>query len=347
MARKPIITKAGTALAGGMEHHSRAAGAGASAAESPPEGASLSVLNLVTTERPFFRQQVAAVERRGVSCTTVTVPGTFDPERGTSRSPLDYVRFYGRVLGHVLDEYDVIHANYGLTAPAALAQPRRPVVLTLWGSDVFGEYGWVSKRCAPAFDAVVVMSSELGAALDCESHVVPHPVDLDRFRPEPTDPARDVLDWSDEAHHLLFPYSRNRTVKDYPRAERVAARAAQHLDRAVEVHAVTGVDHDRMSTYMNAADALLLTSKREGSPNAVKEAMACNLPVVATDVGDVAELLADVSPSAVCETDDALVEALRDVLRAEQRSDGRDVVEAYGVDRMGEQLTDLYRSVTR
>ena len=89
------------------------------------------VLNLVTTPRPFFNQQVEVLEERGVETNTVAVPG----RESTSgvRNPLDYARYYPKVLRESLGEYDLVHANYGLTAPFALAQPKRPVVLSLWG----------------------------------------------------------------------------------------------------------------------------------------------------------------------------------------------------------------------
>jgi len=77
-----------------------------------------------------------------------------------------------------------------------------------------------------------------------------------------------------------------------------------------------------MPTLFNAADVLLLTSDREGSPNTVKEAMACNLPVVATDVGDVRSRLDGVANSHVAAIDDdRLADAVEAVLRRGQRSD--------------------------
>lgn len=303
----------------------------------------IDVLNLVTTARPFFDQQVRVLERNGVSCTTVSVPkAASDGRRGVD----DYLRFHGRVLRTVLTgEYDLVHANFGLVAPFALAQPVRPIVLSLWGTDVFGEYGWLSKHCARWVDAVVVMSREMAEAVPVECDVIPHGVDFDRFSPMPRDEACTELGWDTDRRHVLFPYAPSRDVKNYPRAERVVEGVRERLSVPVELHAVHGVPHENVPRYMNAADSLLLTSEWEGSPNAVREALACNLPVVATDVGDVRERLEGVSLSYVCRTDDELVERLATVLDRQSRSDGREVAREVSLDRMGERLLRVYERV--
>jgi glycosyltransferase involved in cell wall biosynthesis len=310
----------------------------------------MNVLNLVTNPHAqFFEQQVATLEELGVTERTLAVPGTrrTTDEGDDSRSPLDYVRFYPRVLRRSLDGYDVVHANYGLTAPAALAQPTRPVVLSLWGSDLLGSVGWLSRRCARLSDAVIVMTEGMAAELGgVDSHVIPHGVDLDRFRPIPQADARDHVGWDRDAAQVLFPYSKGRPVKDYPRAEAVVRAARERLDGPVELQTLFDVPHDRMPLYMNAADALLLTSKHEGSPNSVKEAMACNLPVVAAAVGDVPERLDGVADSFVCRTDAAFVDHLVDVLDRRVRSDGRRHVESLGLERMGERILTVYESVS-
>jgi glycosyltransferase involved in cell wall biosynthesis len=309
----------------------------------------MNVLNLVTNpDAQFFEQQVETLAGLGVSADTVAVPGdrrTTD-DVSQSRSPLDWLQFYPRVLRASFGDYDVVHANYGLTAPAALAQPTRPVVLSLWGSDLLGSLGWLSRLCARVADAVIVMSDEMAAALDpIDSHVIPHGVDVELFRPLPQEFARDQVGWDGDAAQVLFPYAQSRPVKDYPRAEGVVAAARERLEDDVELRTLHGVDHDRMPLYVNAADALLLTSKSEGSPNSVKEAMACNCPVVATDVGDVRTLLGDVTASHVCRTDEELVDGLVDVLARGERSDGRTHVEPYGLERMGERIVEVYESV--
>ena len=303
----------------------------------------MKVLSLVTTERaPFYRAQVDLLRQSGVELTTLTPP---NPADGETRSVFDYLGLYPGLLRRSFGSYDLVHANYGLTAPIALAQPNLPVVLSLWGSDLLGTYGPVSRLCARYSDAVVVMSEEMADALDQDCFVVPHGVDLDQFAPRPRHEARAALGWDPDAHHVLFPYNPGRPVKDFPRAERVAAAVDERFERPVVLHAVTGVDHDEMPTYMNAADSLLVTSKREGSPNTIKEALACDLPVVATDVGDVAERLRGVTHSAVCRTDAELVAELTGVLEADVRSNGREAVEELSARHETERLRSVFESV--
>jgi len=108
---------------------------------------------------------------------------------------------------------------------------------------------------------------------------------------------------------------------------------------------VQGVDHEDMSTYFNAADVLLLTSRREGSPNVVKEALACNLPVVSTDVGDVRERVDGVTASLVSDDDADLAAGVADAVQAEDTTDGREAAREVGRERCTERLLDVYRSV--
>lgn len=298
------------------------------------------VLNLVTTPDHFFAEQVRILERNGLTVDTVSVPGD------APRSVSSYLRFYPRVLRRVTDSYDVIHANYGLTAPFGLAQPQRPVVVSLWGGDLMGEYHWLSKWCARHCAETIVMTDQMNDRLETPATVIPHGVDLQRFQPEPQQTAQQAVGWEPTATHILFPYSPDRTVKNYPLAKRVFETVRDGYDGRLELHVLDGVDHDRMSTYMNAADLLLFTSRREGSPNVVKEALACNLPIVSTDVGDVRKRLAGVSPSAVCHSEAELVATVERVLADGRRSNGRETLSELSLERMGDRLIELYESVS-
>ncbi|QKY21940.1 glycosyltransferase (plasmid) [Halolamina sp. CBA1230] len=301
------------------------------------------VLQLVpSADSTAYRGQVRALRAHGVDCATLAVPGDHVPgER--SRSPREYLRHLASAF-RVRGEFDVVHANQGVVAPTALALAGLPTVVSLWGSDLYGTLGPVSRACARLADGVVVMSTAMAAELGTDCRVIPHGVDTERFRPGNPQTARAELGW-DDGHHVLFPYARERTVKNYPRAERIVDAAADRLDADVSLHAVTGVPHERMPTYFVAADALLLPSDHEGSPNAVKEALACNLPVVSTPVGDVPERLDGVTPSETAATDTGLAAALADVLARGERSNGREQVRALTRDRTARELAAVYREV--
>ncbi|QLG28360.1 glycosyltransferase family 4 protein [Halorarum halophilum] len=308
----------------------------------------MQVLNLVTSpDAEFYRLQVRALERQGIDETTLGVPGEqrFTDDGVDDRSVLDYLRYYPQVLRESFDSYDLVHANYGLTAPAAIGQPNLPVVLTLWGTDLMGKYGRLGRLCARRADAVIVMSERMAETLPIDCHVIPHGVDLEQFRPFPQRPAREAIGWRHDASHVLFPYPEQRPVKDYPRAERVVEAARERYGGDIDLQTLYGVPHERMPLYMNAADALLLTSRREGSPNSVKEAMACDLPVVATDVGDVRTRLAGVDGSHVCRADGELVDGLVDVLERGEPSTGREAIAPLGLEQMGERIRAVYESV--
>ncbi|WP_129115362.1 glycosyltransferase [Halegenticoccus tardaugens] len=329
------------------------------------------VLQLATSPRSFFTQQVTALEARGVECTTVTVPRpTGEGESG--RSPREYARFYADVLHEGFGSYDLVHANYGLVGPVALAQPTRPVVLTLWGSDVMGP-AWlrrVTVAAARRSDAVIAPSRPLARELPVPHHYIPFGVDTDLFRPIDRAASRERVGWDPDARIVLFPYETDRAVKNYDLAARVVegVRAGSNAevggnrgngesDRGdggdgsdgggvdVELKAVSGVAYEEMPYYMNASDALLVTSTRESGPMVVREAAACNVPVVSTSVGFVPDVLAGVENSVVADSEADLVAGLESVLASDGRSNGRAVVTGLGVDEMADRLLAVYRGV--
>lgn len=301
----------------------------------------MDVLNLVTTPRPFFELQCQALEDRGIEPKIIKVPGR-ETTQG-QRTVTDYIRFYPKVIRGSLSDPDIVHGNFGLTAPFALAQPCRPVVLSLWGTDLMGEYSPVVKRCTRHFDEVIVMSEAMAEMVDTDVTVIPHGVNFEKFRPIDQGRAQDLVGWSQQKRHILFPYHPSRDVKDYPKAKRVVDEVNEALAEEVDLKVVHDVEHDDLYKYMNASDALLLTSKREGSPNSVKEALACNLPVVSTDVGGVSNHLSDVSNSYVGATEQELVEHLSSVIKSDQRSDGRNHAANLSLDQMAEDIVSVYK----
>lgn len=315
--------------------------------EEPGQG--LSVLSLVTSETSFYIQQEEYLSSQGVEIDRLSVSGKEVVDGGPEET-----RSYSHYLNALVEfhrnythsEYDVIHANFGLTGPIALSQFRTPVVMTLWGTDLMGKYGPVTKRCANRCDGVMVRSEEMRELLSCTARIVPSGVDMDRFRPMPKADARTQLGWADDQYQVLFPYSPEYTRKNYPLAEQVVQRAESELGKEVNLQTISDVSHDQVPVYMNASDVIILTSSREGSPNTIKEGMACNVPLVTTNVGDVEERLRNVEHSYVGESEDELVEGMIQALAAGERTNGREEVREVSWENVTKRIIDLYREVS-
>ncbi len=218
---------------------------------------------------------------------------------------------YASMLGPIRDAIghlrpDLLHIMYGgVMADRITGRVNHvPQVVTFHGSDLLGEnlsgrlrkvisrYGVLcSRRAARRADGVVVVSERLKQALPAglpRLRVIPCGIDLKRFRPLEKLECQRQLQWDAASFHVLFPAERHRTVKR-PELARAAAEELKKRGFQAELHFLEGIANEEVPTWMNAADVLLLTSAHEGSPTVVKESLACGLPIVSVDVGDVAE----------------------------------------------------------
>src|SRR5207253_1636582 len=152
---------------------------------------------------------------------------------------------------------------------------------------------------ARAADACIVVSEHMKAFLprSVSAHVIPSGLDLDQFRPIPREEARARLGLPLDKRLVLFVGNPAVERKRYP----LAREAVDILKRSLpaDLMVAWSVRHRDVPLWMNACDALVFTSMQEGSPNAVKEALACDLPVVSVPVGDVAQRIGGVAGCAM------------------------------------------------
>ncbi|HEY2397965.1 MAG TPA: glycosyltransferase [Solirubrobacteraceae bacterium] len=187
--------------------------------------------------------------------------------------------------------FDVVHAHFGLTAWAARAVPARVRALTLHGTDVrHPRTRLLTLAALPFIDVLGAASSSLAEELPLRSarrraQVLPCGVDVERFQPMDRSRARSQLGLDAERPYLLFPADPSRSEKRHDRA--VALASASNAELLV----LGGIDPARVPLWVNAANAVVVPSEREGFGLAVLEALACDVPVLATPVGVHAEAI--------------------------------------------------------
>jgi glycosyltransferase involved in cell wall biosynthesis len=253
---------------------------------------------------------------------------------------------------------DLLHAQYGtMTAFLAAMCTSIPLVVTYRGSDLNPDPGvpWLRRFAGGLFSQIaaqrarqiICVSDQLKERLWVGRHrttVIPTGVDTELFYPRPRQEARAQLGWGKAERVILFNAGRNPRLKRIDLAQ-AAVDYARTMCGQVRLVVFDGdVSPDRIPVMMSAADCLLQTSNSEGSPNVIKEAMACNLPVVSVDVGDTRKRLEGVWPSWIVGRDvEEIGKALSVVLKLGRRSNGRTKVQAVASQAVAQQILAVYR----
>ena len=260
---------------------------------------------------------------------------------------------------------EIIHVMYGGVMADVVTRSVRdyPTVVSFCGSDLLGEnlsgcirkvisrYGILaSHRAAKRANGVIVKAKNLRDALPAgldrsKVRIIPNGIDLDRFKPLSRSECRRRLGWKAEGFHLLFPANGGDPVK----RPALAQAAVEHLNQAgiqTTLHHLRGVNHNEVPIWLNASDAVILTSKQEGSANVVKEALACDVPVVSVDVGDVRERISGIEGCylALPEPADIALQ-LKVVHQGRRRVTGRSAVQEMSLESVAHRLKDFYEVI--
>lgn len=303
----------------------------------------------------FIKRQAEFLRAAGVDVEVFPFDG--------SKRFLNYVRAWRKLQRHLRSRrYDLIHAQFGQSG--ILTFPKRlPLVVTLRGSDILGIVDDASGRytrkgrilqalsrlVARRADAVILVSNHMRAVVGRTDsvHVIPSGLDLELFRPLPRQEARERLGLSPIKRLVLFVGRPNQARKRYE----LARKAVDVLNDTLPAELVVAwkVQHADVPYYMAACDVMVFTSMQEGSPNVVKEALACNLPVVSVPVGDVETRLAGIEGCEVChdESPEAIAAALERALRRGGRINGRATVEHLDETLLTQKVIAIYEGAAR
>ena len=287
----------------------------------------------------FVYDEVQALRRLGVGVDVFYVNGR--------AGKLNYFRsilpFRRQVQAR---DYDVVHMHYGLTGLVACWQTRVPLVVTLHGIEVvIPGVAFISRLCARQAAALIVTSRWVAEHVPRPPDaIIPPGVDLDLFRPMDRDEARRALGLPLNKELVLFA-GQPRPEKRVPVIQ-AAVRRLQDEGRNVEFVMASGIPHEQVPLYMNAADVLVLVSDVEGSPMVIKEAMACNLPIVTRDLGDTREIIGDTEGCFFCDGSvEGTAEAIAQALDFGRRTDGRERVRHLSLEAAARQVLGVYEKV--
>jgi teichuronic acid biosynthesis glycosyltransferase TuaC len=284
----------------------------------------------------FVRDQVDALRR--LDGVDVELHEFAPGKRALVRAAWELRRRHGR------ERLDVVHAHFGLTAWPALAVKAKVRALTVHGTDLdHPRTRRLTARVSPRMDILAAASAHLAQRLPVErerAQVLPCGVDLARFHAIPRAQARAELKLDPGEPFVLFLASPSRKEKRYDQALMLAR------DANVEVRALADVAPELVALWVNASNAVVVPSAREGFGLAVLEALACDVPVLATPTGVHPEALRGVAGTLCAPFDldvwrDALAPHLRE---ADPRVAGRAHAEPFSAVRMAQRVVETWRA---
>ncbi len=305
----------------------------------------------------FIQREMESLSALGVRYEVLFIRGY--------QSKLAYVVAAVRLFGMNFRRrrHSLVHCYSGEAALPAAFYRRAPLLVTYLGGDLLYDSArrdgrvslvgrarcWIIRAHSRVASATITRSREMEATLPSgvrrRNHVIPHGVDLELFHPVDRARARAQLGWSESERVALYAANPAEERKRYPLTTAVVKHANAVLGN-VRLAVAHRIDPERMPIYMSAADCLVLLSRMEGSCNVVKEALMCNLPVVATAVGDNPELLDGVHPSFLVEpTTNSAGAALIACLERPTRSNGRERSQRLNATALAARVLTVYRSL--
>jgi teichuronic acid biosynthesis glycosyltransferase TuaC len=303
--------------------------------------------------QPFVKAQIESMKKIGVDVSILNIKG--------NESKLNYLISIQRMRNLLKEKrFDIIHGHYVYSGWIAAFQRKAPVVVSFMGSDLHGSFKangtlylkgyfdiWVSKILQFFVKGIVVKSIEMQKKLltKKKSVVLPNGVDFDLFREMSRDDACKKLGLDLKKKYILFAGHYKNPQKGFSILKK-AIDILKVENHNVELLLAQGLEQNAIPFYMNASNVLALPSLREGSPNVIKEAMACNLPIVATDVGDVRELIEGVRGCKIVKRDPLeFVKAIKQIIATLDRTNGRSIIDHLRIENTAQRLKRFYEKL--
>ena len=287
---------------------------------------------------PFITEQVDEIKKQGVECRYFGVEG---------KGITGYLRQIPKLKKAIRDFYpDLIHAHYGLCGLLANYQRRIPVVTTYHGSDINDPRVLrLSKKSIrrSRFNIFVSQKNVDIAQPQQDFALIPCGINLEDYPFIEKSKARQQMGLHPSKKYVLFASAFDNRVKNAP-----LAQDAMKLIPEATLLELKGYTRSQVATLMQAVDAFLMTSFTEGSPQVIKEAMACGCPIVSVDVGDVSDRIKGIPGCYIADRDaESIAEKLKEAIAFEGRTQGRAAVVDGGLsnDSIASRIISIYKTL--
>jgi len=240
-------------------------------------------------------------------------------------------------------KFDIIHAHYGLSGLISVLALSKNLIVTFHGSDMNNPKIRILSTFVSMFTICNIYVSNGLVRKNLfkfkKNIVIPCGVDLISFIPQDKDYSKKKLSFSNEKKYILFSSSFNNPVKNV----KLAQSAISLLNADIEFLELKDKSRNDVCDLLNASDLLLLTSFSEGSPQIIKEAMACNCPIVATDVGDIGDVISETDGCYISSFDKYdVAKKIELALEFGRRTNGREKINRFDINIIADSLRKVY-----
>ena len=287
--------------------------------------------------KSFVFEQVQSLINIKVDCDTFFIEGS---------GAIGYLSNYKKLVKKIAKfRPDIVHAHYGFSGLLASLQRRVPVITTFHGSDINIPRNRIFSFLASRLSSESIFVHEsLPAEINYRKfrHLVPCGVDIKTFHPRGKRSARDQLGLEQDRMFALFSAAFNNKVKNYELARQALSKA----NHDIELLELKSCSREKVCMLMNAVDLLIVTSSSETGPLVVKEALACNCPVVSVDVGDVKKVVGDVDGCYItAHNSQEIARCIDKVVSRNERLQSRESILRYSLEDVADRLKKIYSKV--
>ncbi len=285
---------------------------------------------------PFILEQAESLKEKGLIIDFFLIKG---------KGIIGYLKNYQSMVKKIkLFGPSLIHAHYGYSAILANLQRNIKVISTFHGTDIYKKKArFFSKIAMKLSIANIFVSKEMGEKINftTKDRIIPCGVNLNIFYPHEKLESMKRVNLNVNKINILFAGSFDNKVKNSFLAKSVVREI-----KSSNLIELSNYSRKEVNYLLNGCDILLMTSFSEGSPQIIKEAMACNCPIISTDVGDVKSLIKDIKNCYITSYNkDEIIEKINDILNNYSRANGYEAILKYDIKAIAYKIIELYKNI--